>query len=220
MKAVSGIHLGSLFFALTLNAGPALSTLSRTDRKFQASIAFMETTGLIPTLDDQAKGQGLRLQNTALVVDMTCNNEPIGYTFSLLNVGITLRNLSDDAAWSTVPALGRHLRDCALRRLQHGFTDQLLVECRHYDNKVRDPDEFAVFYISLRVFHDSRGFVSADSNDLNLLNYAAGIVEKRSRLLLLRKPKYFPTYWRKGQMVEDVERAVRVFRGTAQNVAG
>ena len=60
---------------------------------------------------------------------------------------ISPRMFDDDAAWASVPALGKHLRECICARQRNGIVDKILVEFTHRDNRYREDNKMALFYV-------------------------------------------------------------------------
>lgn len=161
----------------------------------------MEIQTFTPSFTKQAKKDGLALEKAAVVVDFTRESRSLFKAETCLcDMDLTLRDISDEAAWSTSPALGRHLRECALKRMERGIYDQMLIEFRHYDNEIRGPDEYAIFYATLRVQWD----VLREMEDVYILEFITKSIREKSYRLLSMSPKAFSTYWRKGRMTQEV----------------
>ena len=114
---------------------------------------------------------------------------------SLVSMNITLRDLSPASQWAHTPSLGRHLRDCTLR----ADGGQILVECQHYDNVVRGPNETAVFYFLLR-----HKWIATLAKEVSIAHEVLEAVQKRCFILLETSPGSFAKYWKDGQMEKEV----------------
>lgn len=113
-----------------------------------------------------------------------------------------LRSIDDVSDWATLPALARHLRECAAERLRNGFHDRIIVECVHRDNQKREDNEPGVSYTLVRVPEDDENVPRI----VSIASHMAGIQIRRSA----NKPG-FKRAWNSGTLLDFVyERAQRL----------
>ena len=78
--------------------------------------------------------------------------------------------------------------------------EQILVECRHYDNVVRGPNETAVFYFLLQL-----KWITTLAKEAFVAYDVLKSVQKHYLALLETSPRSFVMYWKNGQMEREVK---------------
>lgn len=196
---------------MELTRHAALTSLRYHDRQVLASLAVMEMKELFYCLVQEAERRRLNLGRCAVVIDMAHSRRRgafPGHQSVMINLDVALRDLYRNSAWSNLPTLAIQHRNNMVERLATGCSDQLLIEVRHDDGRVREDGRCALLYVPMRVDWETL----TKNTDANRFRAVSKNVHEKVHRILLEDRQSFISYWKGGQMERDTLRAARQYQ--------
>ena len=138
------------------------------------------------------------LRDVVPIFDMT---KPIKwFTERVGDFSPELHFLQDDDEWENASAMGRHLRECVMRKDRTSHSFPMLFKMRQYDGNFHEGGA-AVTYVLLQINWDDMSNIRY----VSILDSVARNVLERCSRLSYKWPSGLKHYWMSSAMAKDIK---------------